>query len=349
MAYRIRDVAERAGVSKTTVSRVLNQSPLVDPKTRRKVLETARKLNYYRNANAQWLAQGRSGFFGLIISDIENPVFPEMIKSFENAAAQKGYDLLLCTTNYDRERTQVVVRKMIENRVRGVAVMTSGASEAVAGALAERQVPVVFLDLGLTRKYVSDIRIDYSIGIIEAVDHLLELGHKRFGFVAGSNARRSARKYRQAVVEAFSLRGVSSPKIVECDQTFEGGAAAVQVLLAQRQIPTAILCINDLTAVGVMSGLRDAGVRVPEEVSVVGCEDIYFSRFVNPPLTSVRLDRKLLGNKAFEVLESMFQSRQRTGTESVLETRLIVRKSTSHCPAVAFTRQFHQQAESATW
>ncbi len=349
MAYRIRDVAERAGVSKTTVSRVLNQSPLVDPKTRRKVLETARKLNYYRNANAQWLAQGRSGFFGLIISDIENPVFPEMIKSFENAAAQKGYDLLLCTTNYDRERTQVVVRKMIENRVRGVAVMTSGASEAVAGALAERQVPVVFLDLGLTRKYVSDIRIDYSIGIIEAVDHLLELGHKRFGFVAGSNARRSARKYRQAVVEAFSLRGVSSPKIVECDQTFEGGAAAVQVLLAQRQIPTAILCINDLTAVGVMSGLRDAGVRVPEEVSVVGCEDIYFSRFVNPPLTSVRLDRKLLGNKAFEVLESMFQSRQRTGTESVLETRLIVRKSTSHCPTAAFTRQFHQQPQSATW
>jgi len=348
VAYRIRDVAERAGVSKTTVSRVLNEAPFVDPKTRRKVLETARKLNYYRNASAQWLARGRSGFFGLIISDIENPVFPEMIKSFENAAAQKGYDLLLCTTNYDPARTQVVVRKMIENRVRGVAVMTSGASESVANALADRQVPVVFLDLGLTRKYVSDIRIDYSTGIGQAVDHLLELGHKRFGFVAGSNARRSARKYRQSVVAAFSLRGVSSPKIVECDQTFEGGAAAVQVLLAQRQIPTAVLCINDLTAVGVMSGLRDAGVRVPEEVSVVGCEDIYFSRFISPPLTSVRLDRKLLGNKAFEVLELMFQSRERTGTESVLETRLVVRKSTSHCPAAAFTRQLHQQTQSAT-
>src|SRR5439155_2792317 len=130
-----------------------------------------------------------------------------------------------------------------------------------------------------------------------------------------------------AVIEAFSFKGVPSPEIVECDQTLEGGIAAVEALLAQREIPTALLCINDLTAVGVMSGLKDAGVRVPEEVSVVGCEDIYFSRLVNPPLTSLRLDRKLLGSMAFEVLEGMFRSRRRTGRQSVLETRLIIRKS----------------------
>ena len=133
MQYKIRDVAERAGVSKSTVSRVLNQSSLVDPETRRRVLEAARQLNYYRNASAQQLARGgRSDFFGLLISDIENPVFPEMIKSFETAAAAKGYDLFLCATNYDVDRTEAAVRKMIENGVRGVAIMTSSATDELA-------------------------------------------------------------------------------------------------------------------------------------------------------------------------------------------------------------------------
>lgn len=332
MACRIRDVAERAGVSKTTVSRVLNKARFVDSETRRRVLESARQLNYYRNAHAQRLARGRSDFFGLIISDIENPVFPEMIKSFETAAAEKGYDLLLCTTNYDPDRTQAVVRKMIENRVRGVAVMTSGASEEVAEELAARQVAVVFLDLGLTKKYISSIRIDYSVGICQAVDLLLNLGHKKFAFVAGREARRSARKYREAVIQALADRGLPSQLTVEGDQTLEGGIAAARMILAQPDLPTAILCINDLTAIGVMSGLREAGWRVPEEMSVIGCEDIYLARFVHPPLTSVRLDRKRLGQLAYEVLEAMFRSRQRKGTESVLETQLIVRQSTAPCP-----------------
>jgi LacI family transcriptional regulator len=318
-------------VSKATVSRVLNKARFVDPETRRRVLESARKLNYYRNAHAQRLARGRSDFFGLIISDIENPVFPEVIKSFETAAAEKGYDLLLCTTNYDPDRTQAVVRKMIENRVRGVAVMTSGASEEVAEELAARQVAVVFLDLGLTKKYISNIRIDYSLGIRQAADHLLHLGHQNFAYVAGGEARRSARKYRQAVVEVLTDKGLPSQLTVECDQTLEGGIAAAGMILAQPDLPTAVLCINDLTAIGVMTGLRQAGLRVPEEMSVIGCEDIYLARFVHPPLTSVRLDRKRLGQMAYEALEIMFRSRQRQGTEFLLETQLVVRESTAPC------------------
>src|SRR5215813_8059884 len=129
----IHDVAEKAGVSKSTVSRVLNRSSLVDPETRKRVLDTAKKLSYYRSASAHQLARGgRSDFFGLLISDIENPVFPETIKGFETAAAAKGYDLLLCTTDYHAERAQAAVRKMIENGVRGVAVMTSSLTEQIA-------------------------------------------------------------------------------------------------------------------------------------------------------------------------------------------------------------------------
>lgn len=332
MQYKIRDVAERAGVSKSTVSRVLNQSSLVDPETRRRVLEAARQLNYYRNASAQQLARGGSSdFFGLLISDIENPVFPEMIKSFETAAASKGYDLFLCATNYDVNRTQAAVRKMIENGVRGVAIMTSSATDELAQELAVRQIAVVIVDLEKTRNHVGSITIDYSGGISEAVEHLSQLGHQKVTFVAGSDERRSSRRYRETVIEALHQKKLRLQQIVECDQTLEGGRAAVWKLSASGETPTALICINDLTAIGAMTALREMGVHVPGQVSVLGCEDIYMARFVNPPLTTVKLDRKCLGKMAFEMLENMSKSKQKKGAKTVLETRLIVRSSTAAC------------------
>ncbi len=330
MAYRIRDVAKQAGVSKSTVSRVLNQSRLVDPDTRKRVLETAQKLNYYRNASAQRLARGgRSDFFGLLISDIENPVFPEMIKSFETAAAAKGYDLFLCATNYHLERTEAAVRKMIENGVRGVAIMTSSATEEIAVQFAARQIAVVVVDLEVTRRHISSITIDYSGGISEAVEHLAQLGHKQIAFIAGPDERRSARRYRETVVQALHKYNLCLQQIVECDQTLEGGRAAVWNMASRSDPPTALVCINDLTAIGAMSALREIGVSVPGQVSVLGCEDIYMARFVNPPLTTVKLDRKCLGSMAFDVLDRMSRSKQRKGMETLLRTQLIVRGSTA--------------------
>jgi DNA-binding LacI/PurR family transcriptional regulator len=332
MPYRIRDVAEQAGVSKSTVSRVLNSSSLVDRETRRRVLEVARKLNYYRNASAQQLARGgRSDFFGLLISDIENPVFPEMIKSFETAAASKGYDLFLCATNYDLNRTEAAVRKMIENGVRGVAIMTSSAPDELAQQLALRQIAVVVVDLEKTRQNVGSITIDYSGGVSEAAEHLAKLGHKKIAFISGPDERRSTRRYRETVIEALHQRKLKLEQIVESDQTLEGGRAAVWKLAQGSAAPTALICINDLTAIGAMTALREMGVQVPGQVSVLGCEDIYMARFVDPPLTTVKLDRKGLGKMAFDMLEGMSRSKQRKGTKTVLETLLIVRSSTAAC------------------
>ncbi|MBS1850786.1 MAG: LacI family DNA-binding transcriptional regulator [Acidobacteria bacterium] len=330
MTYRIWDVAEQAGVSKSTVSRVLNGSTLVNADTRRHVLDVARRLNYYRNASAQRLARGgRSDFFGLLISDIENPVFPEMIKSFETAAAAKGFDLFLCATNYNENRTEAAVRKMIENSVRGVAIMTSSASEGIAEELAARQIAVVVVDLEVERRNISSITIDYSSGLSEGVEHLAQLGHKKIAFLAGPDQRRSARRYREAVIKALHERHLQLQQIIECDQTLSGGRAAVWQLASGGEPPTALLCINDLTAIGAMTALREIGVRVPEQVSVLGCEDIYMARFVNPPLTTVKLDRKCLGEMAFDVLERMSGSKRRKGIETVLKTHLIVRGSTA--------------------
>jgi LacI family transcriptional regulator len=329
MTYRIMDVAHEAGVSKSTVSRVLNQSNSVDPDTRRRVLEAAQRLNFYPNASAQRLARGKSDFFGLLISDIENPVFTEMIKGFETSAAAKGYNLFLCATNYDAHRMESAVRKMIENGVRGVAIMTSSATEEVAHQLAVRQIAVVVVDLEVTRRFVGSITIDYYGGVSQAVEHLAQLGHEKIAFLSGPDERRSARRYRETVLKVLAEHRVKLHQIVECDQTLEGGRAAVWKMSAYPAAPTALICINDLTAIGAMSALREKGIRVPGQVSVLGCEDIYMARFVNPPLTTVKLDRGCLGKMAFDVLERMSRAKQPKGTKEILQTQLIVRSSTA--------------------
>jgi DNA-binding LacI/PurR family transcriptional regulator len=329
MTSRILDVAEQAGVSKSTVSRVMTQSSYVDSETRRRVLETAQKLNYYPNASAQRLARGKSNFFGLLISDIENPVFAEMIKGFESAAATKGYDLFLCTTNYNVQRMEAAVRKMIENGVRGVAIMTSSATEEVAEQLAIRKIPVVVVDLEMTRRYVGGIAVDYYRGVSQAVDHLAQLGHEKIVFIAGPDERRSARRYRETVLKSLHERKMKLQQIVESDQTLEGGRIAVKNLWTGTEFPTALICINDLTAIGAMTALRELAIHVPEQVSVLGCEDIYMARFFNPPLTTVKLDRKRLGTMAFDALERMSHSKQGKGSMGVLDTQLIIRNSTA--------------------
>jgi LacI family transcriptional regulator len=303
---------------------------LVDADTRRRVLETAQKLNYYRSASAQHLARGgRSDFFGLLISDVENPVFPEMIKGFETAAAAKGYDLFLCATDYRIERAEAAVRKMIENGVRGVAIMTSSLNEEMAVPLTARDIAVAMVDLEVTRRNLSSIAIDYSAGLSAAVEHLKQLGHQQVVFLSGPDDRRSSRRYREAALKALHEGNLQLQQIVECDQTLEGGRAAVWKLSTSSPVPTALVCVNDMTAVGAMSALREMGVSVPGQVSVLGCEDIYIARFVNPPLTTVRFDRKALGKMAFDTLERMSGSKQRKGTKDLLPTRLIVRSSTA--------------------
>lgn len=329
MAIRMKDVAERAGVSVTTVSHVLNRTRHVAPETRRKVLEVIRDLNFYKNVHARRLARGGSDFLGLIVSDIGNPFFPEIIKSFETAALERGFDLLLCNTNYDPHRTQAAVRKMIENKVRGVAVMTSELAGDLAEEMAAHHVAVVFLDLGQVRTLMSNIRVDYSKGIFQAINHLRELGHKGFAFIAGPQNLRSAVTRRKAFIDALDQWGLPSQRTVEGTHKVDGGIAAVRKLLHQPSFPTAILCSNDLTAIGAMSALRSTGLRVPEDVSVVGFDDIDFAVLAHPPLTTIRLSRERLGKLAFQALDELLRSKGRQGAEYVVDTQLIVRESTA--------------------
>ena len=324
----MKDVAARAGVSVSTVSHVLNKTRTVAPQTVLRIREAIRELSYYRDLHARRLARGRSNFLGLIVSDIGNPFFPELVKSFETSALNQGFDFLLCNTNYDPARTAGGVRKMIENKVSGVAVMTSEVSPDLLEQLTSRHMPVVFLDLGAARRFVANIRVDYSRGIHEAIDHLFGLGHRNFAFIAGPQNLRSAVIRREAFTLALREHGLPADCTAEGNHQVEGGAAAAKALLASRPMPTAILCSNDLTAIGAIRELSAGGFSIPGEVSLVGFDDIDFACLTHPSLTTVNLPRGDIGKLAFEALHKILRSKSNRGAEYVVETHLVVRQST---------------------
>lgn len=326
----MKDVAERAGVSVTTVSHVLNGTRYVSPKTRRQVRQAIEGLRFYKDAHARGLASGSSDFFGLIVSDITNPFFPEMVRGFETAALERRFHTLLCDTGYNPRRTEAAVQMMIENRVRGVAVMTSELTPNFAEDFMANHVAVVSLDLGTAGPYSANIRVNYTRGIRQAINHLHGLGHRDIGFISGPKRLRSARVRRDAFVSALRSHGLAAELTVEGNHKVDGGMNAARKLLEQDRIPTALLCSNDLTAIGAMEAVRTAGLRVPNDVSVIGFDDIYFSRLTTPPLTTVGLPRHQLGKLAFRALRNILRAKNRRGAEYVVQANLIVRQSTDH-------------------
>jgi len=323
----MKDVARLSGVAESTVSRVISGTKFVAPETREAVERAMRELNFHRDAHARRLARGQSDFLGLVISNIENPFYPGLIKSFETAALNAGYEVLLCTTNYDPARTAHVFRKLIENKSPGVAVMTSRVDPGMAQQLAECGVASVFLDSGGPAPWKSDIRLDYAKGAGEAVRYLHTLGHRRFALLAGPQNRASHAGYRHAVEAALRKLGLKL-QVIEGENTAESGADAVARLLTVAELPSAVLCSNDLTAMGAMRAFFKCGLRVPADVSVVGADDIPFAALAYPPLTTVRIPRERLGALALETLQAMLSTERRRGTQAVLETELVIREST---------------------
>lgn len=329
MAHRMKDVAERAGVSLSTVSHVLNKTRYTAPDTEQRVLSAVHDLNFHVNAHARRLAMKQPNLFGLIISEIANPFFPEIINGFQNAAWKEGFATLLCNTEHDPTRSQQALKSMLESSVRGVAVMSSALDRRSIEQLRASSVGVVFYNLGPAEKLVSNIQINYQAGISQAIDHLIDLGHERIAVIAGPQMNRTAVALQKAVLAGFAKRRMRPFPILESDFKVDGGASAVRMILAQSPIPTAIFCGNDLIAMGAMSALEESGVRVPEDVSVIGFDDIYFSRLTRPPLTTVRIPREQMGELAFKALDKLSQSKRKIGSEYYIETELILRKSTA--------------------
>jgi LacI family transcriptional regulator len=329
----IREIARRAKVSTATVSRAINRVPTVNPQLAKRVWSVIEELGYYPNTQARALVSGRSRIFGLIVSEITNPFFPEIVQVFEQIAVQHRYEILLTSTGNDPQRMESAVRRMIERRVEGVAVMTFGMEEVLLEDLKLRKVPMVFVDVGPAWPRVSNIRIDYLHGIRQAVQHLAALRHDNIGFITGPLRLKSALAREQAFVRAMQEIGLEADPelIVEGDHTLEGGMAACARLLGKSKRPTAVLCSNDMTAIGVLRKSYEAGLAIPRDLSVVGFDDIRLAQFVVPPLTTVQMSQSELGRLAFHALltEVERETPAEEGTQYQLTTNLVLRESTS--------------------
>jgi LacI family transcriptional regulator len=337
MVYTMKDVAQRAGVSPATVSRVLNKTHYISDETRKRVLQVVDELNYFKNVHAKRLATGQSDLYGLVISEIANPYFPEVIRGFQAAAWDCGLDVLLLNTEYSEARTQSVIRKLVESDVRGVAILTSSIDNSATSELTDAGIAVVFANYCPAGHLVSNISIDYNRGILQAIEHVAHLGHRRAAVIAGPDTNRTAASIGKALISGLSRRGMKPFPVISSNYRVDAGASAVRNILSAPEVPTVIFCGSDLIAMGAMSALETLGVRVPEDISVIGIDDIAFAMLARPPLTTISVPRERLGLTAFMALDKMLKRKRHKGEEYNLETQLVIRNST----AAARNRTLH--------
>jgi len=326
----IHAVARLARVSIATVSRTINHIPTVNPKLAKRVWSAIAELNYFPNTQARALVSGRSRLLGLIVSEITNPFFPELIQGFEDVAVESGYEILIGSTNYEPERMKRCIRRMLERNTEGVAVMTFGIEQPLLDQLVDRNTPLVFVDVGPNKPGVSILRVDYHHGIRQGVQHLAALGHRIIAFVSGPLRLHSAESRLTAFKTALQECGipVQEKYILEGDHTMEGGMSAAERLITQKDLPlpTAIMCSNDMLAIGVLHKLSRMGLHVPDDISLIGFDDIRLAAMMIPPLTSIQMSRADLALGAVSALRGHLEGHAQR--EYRIDTRLVVREST---------------------
>ena len=336
----IQDVAKAAGVSKATVSRVLSGNyEYMRSDTREKVELAVSRLGFRPSSTAQSLTSKRTHTVAILISDIGNPFYPDVIHGVEDIAFKNQYGIFLCNTNYDLDRGLALIRSLIDKRVDGVMLMSSTMSNDWLDELVQNGIPAVVLDWDtkLSGKSVSIIQVEYGVGIQEAVNHLVSLGHKNFAHVSGPLTWPTSRTRRDEFINALKFHNISSENVpvIEGNLLIDGGRQAAVTLAGLIERPTAIFAANDLTAMGVMTELKAQGLRVPEDVSVVGLDDIFLASQTDPQLTTVALPRREIGELAMKMLLQLFK----TGNDAdvlpaieKVETSLVIRSSTSKAP-----------------
>lgn len=324
-------MAREAGVSTATVSHVINGTKYVTDDTRKRVQEAIDRCEYHPNAHARSLASGRSNMLGLLVSDIANPFFPEVIKSIEAAAFEHGYNVILINTNYDPERAAEYVRRLSELMMAGVALMTSELDSELFHEITRRQISVVFDSHDVAGDRMSNICVDYAAGIEEAVRHLVSLGHRRIAHIAGASRIPSGIIRRDAFLDFIAryLPDEPPPAVYEGDFRLDGGRRAASEILAAPELPTAVIVANDMMALGAMREFRKAGLSIPTDISIVGFDDIAFAALSEPPLTTVCSPRAEIGRRVVEALVKMIEHPEQKGSELRIPTHLITRDSTA--------------------
>ncbi|MCZ2147629.1 MAG: LacI family transcriptional regulator [Bryobacterales bacterium] len=328
----LQEVARRAGVSTATVSRVMNNKAVVKSATRNRVMRVVTELNYHPNLLARTLAGGRSRTLGMILSNMENPFFLDIYRVVEALARARGYEVVAANTGYRREQLPAILRMMIGRRVAGLALVVSEMDSSFLNEVKESKTPAVFYDAGAACRSVHNIRINYRPGIERMVDYLRDLGHRKFAFIGHHSALGPMSEREVTFVETVK-RFDTEWRTAADEDGLEGGRQAARSLLQSGFQPTAIICVNDFMAVGVLRELRDRGLRVPQDVSVTGFDNIKLSEFCYPALTTVHIPRERIGRHVFAMLVPEEAKPKPTAHEMIIDPEFVLRASTGPAPA----------------
>lgn len=325
-------VARRAKVSTATVSRVLNNSSVVKNTTRARVLKAIEELRYHPNLHARNLAGGKSSTLGVIVSNMENPFFFDIYKTIESNAHARGYEIFVANTDYNSQQLVTSIRMMIGRRVAGLAAIVSEMDPALIEELNSSRIPVVFYDVGAPRQNITNIRANYRRGIEKVVNYLHSLGHRRLGFVGHHATLGPINERRKAVLDAVARIPSLEVRTAADADTLEGGRQATRALMASGAQPTAIICVNDIMAVGALRELRERGIRVPQDISVTGFDNVKLSEFCYPALTTVHIPRDQIGNIICDCLMPREGQPVPAEHEIVIDPEFVLRDSTGPPP-----------------
>jgi LacI family transcriptional regulator len=333
----IRDVADRAGVSTATVSRVLAGIGNPKPQTAAAVMRAVDELGYRPSGVARSLRMKRTRTLGLIITDIQNPFFPELVQAADSAARGLNYSIILGSAAYDEHRAMHYLDLMVDRRVDGLIIASSQISEQSWQWLLASPVPVVVVNAEPSGLPVHVITSDNAGGTRLAVEHLVGLGHRRLAYIRGYEGFTADLPRVEGFRQACAAAGLDPAHLVEIrgDGQFEGGERAMGELLAQGCDVTGVVCHNDVTAIGAMRAIRAGGLRVPQHVSVVGCDDIAAAAWVVPALTTVAQQKADMGRLAVQHLATMLDEPDRVPAPETLRIPMVlrIRESTGPVPA----------------
>lgn len=320
-----------ARVSPSTVSRVTNGLSSVDKRLASRVRAAIREVGYVPNSQARALVSGRSRTLGLLVAEITNPFYSELIESFEDIACENDFEVMVGSIDHNPDRAKLFVKRLAHRKAEGVAVMTFRSESQLLQGLIERQIPLVTLDVNLNTPLSLVLEVDYLEGFTQAVRHLAALGHRRIAFVGGLKRYPTNFRRRDAFIQAMVSLGLSvdTSSLFEGDDILETGIQAARNFLDGVVRPTAIVCSNDVIALGVLRLLAHRDIAVPADMSVVCFDDLNLARFATPELTTVRICREKVGWSAFGALRSLIGCEVRPPHEGIrVGTSLVVGKST---------------------
>jgi DNA-binding LacI/PurR family transcriptional regulator len=326
----IKDIARLARVSHPTVSRALQNSPLVNAKTAERIRKIAKEAGYHASAVARGLVTRRTRTIGLVVTTVADPFEGEVVTGIEETANDHGYSVFLANSNADPVREKQVVQAFAERRVDGIIVTSSRVGALYLPLLSEMMVPIVLVNDHHPGAFVHSVMICNQEGSRAVAEHLTSLGHRRIAYIGDQFGYQSDTERLAGYREALEEAGIPClPEyVVHGDSKPDGAMRAMDSLLALSQRPTAVCCYNDMTALGAMRSIRMHGLRVPEDISVAGYDDLFFASYTEPPLTTVRQPMQRMGHLAMETLFKLMSGEESVTTVNV-KPELIVRESTA--------------------